>query len=131
MNIASNLPTPLNRFVVDVPENTYYDFELEPNSTYPLNGVTYPVDYGNIPGYTAEDGHALDLFVGSKFDGEAGYIVVNRGDKIPDEHKFYVALTKSEINKVLRELKPVLLEHKKFNNFDDLLKLIRRFKDKN
>ena len=129
MNIASELPKPLNTFVVDVPQNTYYDFGLEPNSTYPLKGVTYPVDYGNIPGYTAEDNHELDLFVGSTSDGEAGYIVVQRGEKIPNEHKFYVGLSAEEVNNVLEELRPVLVEHRRLDDLSELLEKIEQFKD--
>ena len=130
MNIASDLPNPLSNFVVDVPYDTYYDFELEPDSTYPLKGVTYPVDYGNIPSYTAEDNHELDLFVGNALDGASGYIVVQRGEKIPDEHKFYAALTEKEVHKVLEQLKPVLVEHKQFDNLSELLEMIEQFKDK-
>lgn len=129
MNIASQLPSPLSEFVIDVPQNTYYDFNLDANSTYPLSGVTYPVDYGNIPGYTGEDGHELDLFVGKTVEGESGYIIVDRGDNIPDEHKFYIGLTNEDVGKVLDELRPVLIEHKGFNNQDELLEMIDQFKD--
>ena len=127
MNIASQLPAPINAFVVDVPANVYYDFELEPNSSYPLKGVTYPVDYGNIPGYTAEDGHELDFFVGLELTGEMGYIIVDRGETIPDEHKFYIGL-KAEA--IISELKPVLIEHKSIGDVTTLLKMVEKFKDK-
>ena len=130
MNIANELPNPLNTFEVDVPQNTYYDFELEPNSTYPLKGVTYPVDYGNIPGYMAQDGHELDLFVGNTPSGKSGYVIVQRGETIPDEHKFYVGLSDDELDKVLAELKPVLVENKNFETTDELLEMIEQFKDK-
>ncbi len=129
-NIASELPTPLNTFMVDVPQNAYYDFELDADSTYPLKGVTYPVDYGNIPGYTAEDNHELDLFVGNAVEGKVGYIIVDRGEKIPNEHKFYVGLTDEEVNMVLEELRPVLVEHKRFEDVNMLLEMIEQFKDK-
>lgn len=129
MNIASELPSPLSNFVVDVPENTYYDFKLEPDSTYPLPGVTYPVDYGNIPGYIGEDTHELDLFVGNDLNGKAGYVVVQRGEVIPDEHKFYAGLTEEEVSRVLEELQPVLIKHKRFDNLNELLEMIEQFKD--
>ncbi len=129
MNIAPELPAPLPTFVTDVPQNQYYDFELEPGSTYPLKGVTYPVDYGNIPGYTAEDGHELDFFVGSLPDGEIGYVVVYRGETAPNEHKFYIGLTTQEVEEVLRQLKPVLVEHKKIDDKASLLAMIEQFKD--
>ena len=127
-NIASELPAPLNTFEVDVPQNEYYDFELEPGSTYPLAGVTYPVDYGNIPGYIAEDGHELDFFVGMQPDGEMGYIVVERGDKIPNEHKFYVGLGSDDVEAILDELKPVLVKHEAIESLEALLESIERFK---
>ncbi len=130
MNISSQLPRPLNTFVIDVPQNTYYDFELEPNSIYPLKGVTYPVDYGNIPGYTAQDGHELDLFVGNTPNGKCGYVIVQRGEEIPDEHKFYIELSNDELSKILAELKPVLIENKNFETMDELLEMIEQFKDK-
>lgn len=130
MNISSQLSSPLNNFVVDVPARQYYDFELAPDSTYPLKGVTYPVDYGNVPGYTTEDGHELDLFVGSLPDGLVGYIVVDRGAGNPNEHKFYVGLTPVEIDEAKSQLKPVLVEHKSLKNVEALLGMIGQFKDK-
>lgn len=128
MNIASRLPEPLNTFQVDVPARTYYDFELEPGSTYPLKGVTYPVDYGNIPGYIAEDGHELDLFVGNDLKGEFGSLVVNRGEFIPDEHKFYVGLSKTELDAILKELSPVLLNHQHGSEMASFLAEIEEYK---
>jgi inorganic pyrophosphatase len=130
VNIAASLPAPLNNFEVDVPANTYYDFELPKNSTYPLSGVTYPVDYGSIPGYTGEDGDELDLFVGQGRQGLAGYIIVDRGPKIGDEHKMYVGMTETEVEQVLDELLPVLVTHQRLKDINDLLHYIERFKDK-
>ena len=116
---------------MDVLQNTYYDFKLKPGSSYPLKGVTYSVDYGNIPGYTAEDGHELDLFVGNKLDdSEQGCIFVDRGPDIPHEHKFYVGLTTHEVAQIEAELKPVLIEHTRLNTVEDLLDRIEEFKDK-
>lgn len=129
MNIASQLPDPLNQFVLDIPANQYYDFELPPDSTYPLKGVTYPVDYGHIPGYTTEDNHELDLFVGTQPDGETGYVIIDRGETMPNEHKFYVALTDEEAEEVTKQLEPVLVEHKTLNGLPDLLEAIKKFKD--
>lgn len=130
MNIADSLQSPLNTFVIDVPANQYYDFKLAPGSTYPLPGVTYPVDYGNIPGYTAEDTHELDFFVGNKADGEAGSIVVDRGPSIGHERKFYVGLTKDEVALVLKQLKPVLIDHQEIKDIPSLLEAIEPYKDK-
>jgi hypothetical protein len=130
MNIAAKLPFPLSDFVVDIPQNQYYDFELGPNSTYPLKGVTYPVDYGNVPGYTAEDGKELDLFVGQHTAGETGCIVVYRGETAPNEHKFYVGLIGQEVQEVLRQLKPVLVAHEEISDVSALLAAIEPYKDK-
>lgn len=130
MNIAEQLPEPLNTFVIDVPANEYYDFELPAESTYPLNGVTYPVDYGHIEGYKSEDGHELDLFVGSNQNGVAGYVLVFRGEDRPNEHKFLVGLTEQEWQIVKDELKTVLISHGTFPNVNGLLEAIKEFKDK-
>ncbi len=130
MNIASRLAAPLCTFTVDVPANTYYDFKVAPESTYPLRGVTYPVDYGNIPHYFGEDGHELDFFIGNEMSGNLGYIIVDRGDIIPDEHKFYVGLTDQEIDDILLELRPVLILHSRLKSMSELLVMVEKFKDK-
>lgn len=124
------LPSPLDTFEVDVPKNEYYDFELPEGSTYPLAGVTYPVDYGHIQGYTTEDGHELDLFVGEHVsDGKMGYIVVDRGESMPNEHKFYLRLSDDEVDGILTELKPVLVQHGKIEDLAALLESIKKYKD--
>ena len=129
MNISAALPDPLNTFVVDVPEHTYYDFELDSESSYPLRGVTYPVDYGNIPGYTGEDGHELDFYIGEDVEGLLGYIVVYRGETIPDEHKFYIGLTDDDLQKILTELGPVLIEQSSPPNISVLLNMVDEYKN--
>jgi hypothetical protein len=129
MNIAQQLPEPLTSFIIDVPAHHYYDFELSPESTYPLRGVTYPVDYGHINGYTAEDGHELDLFVGNSADGLAGVVLVDRGTNTPNEHKFYVALSAEEVTGIISQLKPVLISHQELATTKDLLANIEQFKD--
>lgn len=130
MNIASRLPAPFNQFVLDVPAHQYYDFELPESTDYPLKGVTYPVDYGNIPGYTGEDGHELDLFVGTALNGLMGSVLVFRGEDAPQEHKYYVGLTNQELQQILSELKPVLIEQENTDNLEELLESIGPFKDK-
>ncbi|HJQ08727.1 MAG TPA: hypothetical protein VJ836_04585 [Candidatus Saccharimonadales bacterium] len=129
MNIAENLPEPLNTFVLDVPANEYYDFELPDGSDYPLNGVTYPVDYGHIEGYSSEDGHELDLFVGTNPEGVTGFVLVFRGDDRPNEHKFLVGLTEQEWKAIQEELKPVLIESGTFPDPNGLLDAIKKYKD--
>jgi len=129
MNITEQLPEPLNTFVIDVPAHQYYDFELPADSTYPLKGVTYPVDYGHIVGYTTEDDHELDLFVGSTSDGLIGYVSVFRGEDRPNEHKFLVGITNDEWEEVREQLKPVLISHDIFSDLSDLLNTIKKYKD--
>jgi len=129
MNIAEQLPEPLNNFVIDVPANEYYDFELPADSTYPLRGVTYPVDYGHIDGYTGEDGHELDLFIGTNPEGIIGYVLVFRGSDRPNEHKFVIGLTEQEWQTVQDELKPVLKSSGQFPDPNSLLDAIKKYKD--
>lgn len=129
MNIAEKLPEPLSTFVLDVPANEYYHFELPDGSTYPLKGVTYPVDYGHIEGYTTEDDHELDLFVGSKSDGVIGCVLVFRGEDRPNEHKFLIGLSDEEWQQVQSELEPVLISADTFTDLSGLLNAIKKFKD--
>lgn len=86
--------------VIENSAGSYRDFETEGDpiwNGYPLKGVTYPVQYGYIEGYTSEDGQDLDIFVGS---GESdGYIVVRRLD-VPLETKFFMNCTHDEIKKI-------------------------------
>ena len=130
MNISDQLPPPINSYELDVPASTYYDFELPEGSDYPLAGVTYPVDYGNMPGYTAEDGHELDLFVGNQIDGLMGSVIVFRGHTSPDERKFYVALDQKQLEEILNQLQPVLRSHEPISNIESLLMAIELYKDK-
>ena len=130
MNIASQLPQPINTFVVDVPAKQFYDFHLPLGSTYPLSGVTYPVDYGHIPGYTAEDGADLDVFVGNgSDDGKSGSITVNRGEIAPSECKFYVGCTDEDLAAILEVLQPVLLDHTSFKDVNELFDALKIYKD--
>jgi hypothetical protein len=129
MNLASQFPLPLRTFVVDVPAGQFYNFHLPAGSSYPLKGVTYPVDYGHILGYTAEEGAELDLFVGNSVDGNAGSVIVDRGEIAPQERKFYAALTDDELESILKELKPVLLTHNHYKSVDELLAELEPYKD--
>ena len=102
--------------VIENKKGSYKSFEIEGDPVwlkYPLAGVTYPVDYGYIEGYVSEDGHDLDVFVGS---GDAtigavlnGYIRVWRYD-VPEETKMFMNLTQEELDAVIAAFKPVLVE---------------------
>lgn len=121
-----NLPKPFDTFKVEKQAGEYKDFGLAPESSYPLKGVTYPVDYGDIEGYVAEDGAKLDLFVGTGIIN--GYIVVSRPELEEGEHKFYIQLTDEEEQAVLREFEPVITSHGRFATYEDIIEAIEPFK---
>ncbi|HLD81647.1 MAG TPA: hypothetical protein VJA22_00380 [Patescibacteria group bacterium] len=106
------------KVVIENPKGSYKSFEIENDpvwSSYPLKGMTYPVDYGYIEGYTGEDGAGLDLFVGSGH--LAGYIRVWRLD-VPTETKFFANITDSELEEIKKCFGPVLREVKLLNDMD-------------
>lgn len=114
---------------IENPKGSYKSFETEGDpvwSPYPLKGVTYPVDYGYIEGYTGEDGAELDIFVGSS--SLDGYIVVWRLD-VPTETKFFINVSVDELNSIKKEFAPVLKETKVLNN-EDFDLMISQFKNK-
>lgn len=127
-SIVPELPPPLDRLVIENGRGSYKDFQLSPGDTYPLAGITYPVDYGCLPGFTGEDGAELDFLVGSKIDGKVGYILIWRND-VPSEHKYYVAMTEEELGASLEIYKPVTLNHITLSGVPQLLVSIEHFKD--
>ncbi|HEY1074291.1 MAG TPA: hypothetical protein VGE59_01145 [Patescibacteria group bacterium] len=131
MDSISLLPSPLNTIVIENKRGEYKDFGLDANDPYPLKGVTYPVDYGYIPGYMGEDDAELDFFVGSDREGLSGSITVSRGKGNPDEHKFYIALTPEEREAILKEFAPVLLQHTPIESKEQLTEAISDFKTTN
>jgi hypothetical protein len=91
--------------IIENPKGSYKPFEVEDES-YPLKGVTYPVDYGYIKDYWGEDGAELDVFVGS---GDlCGVIKVWRLDVL-EETKVFINVTQVEFDQILGAFKPVLL----------------------
>lgn len=97
------------RIVIENPKGSYKSFEIEGDpvwKSYPLVGVTYPVDYGFIQGYQGEDGAELDVFVGT--GDKNGALTIWRLD-VPVETKFFMGLTDEELGAVLMVFKPVLL----------------------
>lgn len=93
------------QFVVDQPKGSYREF-APPGSTYPLKGVTYPTDYGYLPGYQGEDESELDLFRGT--GKQHGSFRVRRDDVPGGETKFMTDMTPKERRAVLRAYRPVL-----------------------
>jgi hypothetical protein len=130
MNIAASLPAPLDTFVVDLPAGQYYDFELPPDSPYPVKGVIYPVDCGHIQGYNGKQKkHELNLLVGNTADGEVGCIEVNRGPDVEAEHTFYVALSKEEISQIAEALELSMVSHTAYKDIPGLVEQIEKFKN--
>jgi hypothetical protein len=113
--------------VIENPKGTYKSFQTEGDpiwETYPLKGVTYPVDYGYIEGYMGEDNAELDIFVGT--GTLCGYIRVWRLD-VPEETKIFKNLTDEELQQVLTVFAPVLRTHAILDE-KDLLNMLRLFK---
>lgn len=126
MTSYSKLPSPLNTFHVEKKAGEYKDFG--DTGTYPLKGVTYPVDYGDIQGYNGEDGANLDFFVGEEKDGLCGYIKVYRPELKEGEHKFYIQLSDKDEAAILYEFKPVVLSHHRYQGLKELIDDLEAFK---
>ena len=98
------------KVVIENPKGSYKSFEIEDDPVwkdYPLSGVTYPVDYGYLEGYKGEDGHDLDVFVGS--GSLRGYIMVWRYD-VPLETKMVMDVTEQEWDEITNIFSPVIRE---------------------
>lgn len=119
-----HLPHPFDTFHQEIKPGQYKAF-VDDDDPYPLKGVTYPVAYGYIPGYIAQDGHELDVFVGS---GEInGYILVHRPELSDGEHKIYVKVTDQEEAAILDQFQPVLLANGRYETPEDLMAAIKPF----
>lgn len=92
-------------FVIDQPKGSYREF-APPDSDYPLKGVTYPTDYGYLPGYYGEDEAELDFFRGT--GNEHGSFRVRRDDVPGGETKFMMDMTPEERQAVLAAFQPVI-----------------------
>jgi hypothetical protein len=121
-----NLPHPFDTFRIEKKSGEYKDFGSI-DSDYPLRGVTYPTDYGDIEGYIGEDGANLDVFMGT--DGHIiGYIQVSRPDLAEGEHKFYVNVTETEEASILAVFQPVLINHGRYSSIEELFAAIKPYK---
>lgn len=121
----SNLQPPFDSFRLEKNAGEYKDFQLSDNDPYPLKGVTYPIDYGDIPNYVGEDGADLDVFVGS--GAINGFMRVNRPELPDGETKFLVNVTEDEAAAVFEAFEPVLVSNGLFDSYDDLLAAIKPF----
>ncbi len=96
------------KIVIENKKGSYKSFETENDpvsSTYPLKGVTYPVDYGYIEGYKSEDDEDLDIFIGS--GDRYGMIKVWRLD-VPIETKFITNVTEKEYEETLHKAEALI-----------------------
>jgi hypothetical protein len=124
MNISA-LPAPLDVIVIENERGTYKDFHA--SSDYPLKGVTYPVDYGYLPGYLGEDKADLDFFVGNEEAGLSGFIRVSRPDTENGETKFFINMSVEDVERVNEAFKPVLLESHTYPAQKELFEVLAGF----
>src|SRR3989338_2309838 len=112
------------KIIIENPKGSYKSFEIENDPVwkdYPISGVTYPVDYGYIEGYKSEDGHDLDVFVGSgKLNG---YIKIWRYD-VPIETKFVTNVSRAEWDKIIETFSAVIKEQVLFKGDEDFAKVL-------
>lgn len=116
------------KIVIENSKGSYKSFEIEGDPVwkdYPLAGVTYPVDYGYVEGYKSEDGHDLDIFVGS--GNLNGYIKVWRYD-VPIETKFVTNVTMGEWDEIIKTFSPVIKEQMIFESRDNFERAIAVYK---
>ncbi len=117
-----------NDIVIENPKGSYKSFEIENDplwKDYPLRGVTYPVDYGYIGGYESEDGHDLDVFIGS---GDLyGYIKIWRCD-VPVETKIIMNVREEEWDEIIMIFSPVIREKKFLDTIDKFQEFLSSYK---
>lgn len=115
------------KIVIENPKGTYKSFKTENDvvwKSYPLKGVTYPVDYGYIEGYLGEDGTKLDIFSGT--GNTHGSIKIWRLD-VPEETKFFINVREEELKSILDTFAPVLLKHEILDD-EKIISAIEKFK---
>lgn len=103
------------------------DFGLPTDHPYPLKSVTFPVAYGELPGYVAEDADNLDFLLGDVSEGHSGYIIVDRGE-YGKEHKMFVNVSQEQITQIEEAYQPVLIATEVFEQSEQILRYIERFK---
>ena len=115
------------KFVIENPKGSYKKF-ADTLEQYPILGVTFPTHYGYIDGYVSEDGHDLDVFIGS--GGIHGVLRVNRED-VPGgvETKLMLYVTENEYMEIEKAYALVINEISKLNE-NQLIKLLGSFKRK-
>lgn len=115
------------KIIIENQRGSYKSFQTKNDptwSSYPLKGVTYPVDYGYLDNYLSEDGQDLDIFVGT---GElSGYVRIWRVD-VPLETKFFINISSLELEEIKQVFAPVLREVKILDekDFDEQIDLFK------
>jgi hypothetical protein len=126
---AAELAKMLSGFTVDQPRGSYRRFRDPSDAVlkdYPIEGVTYPTDYGYLPGYVGEDDDDLDVFKGS--GGKHGVMRVNRPDvKGGSETKLLYGMTPEEMSAVISAFGPVVNSRRELAEAE-LVDLLSSFK---
>ena len=114
-----------NNIVIENPKGSKKEF----GKNYPIPVMTYPVDYGYLPGYTAQDDADLDFFKGTaQKDGLHGSFDVWRPDvKGELETKFYTGATEPERDQILKAFQKVIRGTPKSYISNDLMEAIKHF----
>jgi hypothetical protein len=102
--------------------------EDDEDEDYPLQSITYPVDYGTLPGHIAEDGEELNVAAGSSGDLH-GKFTVKLPDSFKKETKFYSGLDERDRDQLLRAYAPVLVSHDELDE-DSLVGEVSKFRAK-
>lgn len=63
--------------------------------------MIYPCDYGHIPGTSAADGEAVDVFVGTMQTGLVGLIALTHQPSEVTEPKLMMNLSRVDANRIL------------------------------
>jgi inorganic pyrophosphatase/uncharacterized protein YjeT (DUF2065 family) len=130
MSVITKLAEMMSGFTVDQPRGSYRQFRDPSDAAlkdYPIEGVTYPTDYGYLPGYVGEDDDDLDVFKGS--GGTHGVMRVNRPDaRGGAETKLLYGMTPEEMSAVLKAFGPVVNSHREVAETElaDLLSSFKR-----
>ncbi len=114
------MESPLDTFRIEKHKGERKDFGLASDDPYPLKGVTYPSDYGDIESFIGEDGANLDFFIGDNGD-KYGYIRVYRPELKHGERKFYALLSDEQVQGIKTEFAPVLIEYVVLVSHKDLI----------
>lgn len=129
-NVEIAPPDPFNSFQMDKKRGEYKQLRDPAHPTlknYPIEGVTYPTDYGSLPGYIGEDGDDLDVFRGT--GNLHGIIQVKRPDAIGGiETKFIINVTSQEHAAIVYAFKPVLANDSELFDHAELLRRLFIFK---